>query len=83
MIDPFLYPGVAVDLTKAELRADVRYARLWRVSDSPRNVEQGGMAWCAVWRKTARRPVLQLLPVSVLRISQNPTEPPPLPRWAL
>jgi hypothetical protein len=82
VIDPDLYPGVAVDFTREALRADVRYARLWRKSDSPQNGEQGGMAWCAVWLKTARHPTLKLLPLDALRISQNPTEPPPLPRWA-
>jgi hypothetical protein len=71
-----------VDLTQEELRADVRYARLWQLSNSPQNAHQGGVAWCVVWRKTARRPVLRLLPLDALRISQNPTEPPPMPRWA-
>jgi hypothetical protein len=82
VIDPFLYPSVAVDLTQEELRADVRYARLWQLSHSPQNAHQGGVAWCVVWLKKARRPVLRLLPLDALRISQNPTEPPPMPRWA-
>jgi hypothetical protein len=82
MIDPFLYPGVAVDLTRRDLRAGVKYARFWHASGSPQNAEQGGMAWCFVWRKQARRPALTLLPLDTLRLSQNPTEPPPLPRWA-
>jgi hypothetical protein len=82
MIDVHLYPGVAVDLTTDELRAGVKYARLWRKSDSPQNAHQGGVAWCVVWLKKARRPILKLLPLDALRVSQNPTEPPPLPRWA-
>jgi hypothetical protein len=83
VIDPDLYPGVAVDLTKDELRADVRYARLWRRSDSPQNAEQRGVAWCMVWPKRKRpRPQLALFPLDALRVSQNPTEPPPMPRWA-
>jgi hypothetical protein len=82
MIDPFLYPGVAVDLTRRELRKGVKYARFWQVSHSPQNAADGGMAWCFVWRKQARRPTLRLLPLNALSLSQNPTEPPPLPDWA-
>jgi hypothetical protein len=82
VIDSHLYPSVAVDLTQEELRADVRYARLWQLSASPQNAHQGGVAWCVVWLKKARHPTLKLLPLDALRISQNPTEPPPMPRWA-
>ena len=90
MIDPFLYPGVAVDLTQRELRSEVKYARFWRVSHSPQNAADGGMAWCFVWPKTGsrrranprRKPALRLLPLNALSLSQNPTEPPPLPDWA-
>lgn len=83
MIDPFLYPGAAVDLTADELRAEVRLARVIAISRTPQNAGDGGMAWCLTWPKIRRRkPTLKLLPVSVLRLSDNATEPPPLPRWA-
>ena len=82
MIDPDLYPGVAVDLTRRELRDGVQYVRFWRMAPpNPRTAE--AMAWCIAWYRRKRpRPVLLWLPLNALRISQNPTEPPPLPDWA-
>jgi len=74
MIDGWLYPGAQVDFTLVQYRRTFAYARLISFYK--------GKAAVAVWRQQCRRHEIKILPADCLRLSQNPTEAPPLPLWA-
>ena len=50
--------------------------RFWKFATDP------GKAWCIEYRATRKKPYLVMLDVDRLRISQRPSEPPPMPDWA-
>lgn len=69
-----LYPGAAAHIYSQPLTL----ARVWRI------VERGGITrvWCVVWAGDACDPEPRILPADHVWLSDNPKEPPALPRWA-
>jgi hypothetical protein len=68
-----LYPGVDLDFTRRILRKLYQHARLWKQTHTT--------AYVLVWPKGKDTPELRLYPLDVCRISQNPTQSPPMPKW--